>query len=66
VPRKVLAFRHVPFESLGMIADSLEEHDIAFEYVDLYCRAGSPDARAIDDHTARRRATADQLGGTDS
>src|SRR5216684_2242738 len=31
-----------------MIADSLEEHEIACEYVDLYRDARSPDARAID------------------
>jgi GMP synthase-like glutamine amidotransferase len=48
VPRKVLAFRHVPFESLGMIADSLDEHEITCEYVDLYRDARSPDARAAD------------------
>jgi GMP synthase-like glutamine amidotransferase len=48
VPRKVLAFRHVPFESLGMIADSLEEHQIAFEYVDLYRDIRCADARAVD------------------
>jgi GMP synthase-like glutamine amidotransferase len=48
VPRKVLAFRHVPSESLGRIADSLEEHDIACEYVDLYRDGGRPDARAAD------------------
>ena len=48
MPRKVLAFRHVPFESLGMIADSLEQHAIAFEYVDLYRAAACPDTSAID------------------
>jgi len=32
----VLAFRHVPFENLGLIADSLEEHDIKCRYVDQY------------------------------
>ncbi|MGH9722631.1 MAG: type 1 glutamine amidotransferase [Bryobacteraceae bacterium] len=36
---RVLAFRHVPFESLGLIADSLEEHGIASEYVDLFARS---------------------------
>jgi GMP synthase-like glutamine amidotransferase len=29
-----------------MIADSLEQHQIACEYVDLYCSATTPDARA--------------------
>lgn len=33
---RALAFRHVPFEHLGLIADSLQEHGIAFEYADLY------------------------------
>jgi GMP synthase-like glutamine amidotransferase len=46
VPLKVLAFRHVPLESLGMIADSLEQHSIAFEYVDLYTGADCPDTGA--------------------
>jgi GMP synthase-like glutamine amidotransferase len=32
---RVLAFRHVPFEHLGLIADSLREHAIQCEYVDL-------------------------------
>src|SRR5438270_2535572 len=36
MPPKVLAFRHVPFEHLGLIADSLDSHGIACEYVDLY------------------------------
>src|SRR5258708_7884524 len=35
MPAKVLAFRHVPFEHLGLIADSLESHGIAYEYADL-------------------------------
>jgi GMP synthase-like glutamine amidotransferase len=48
VPRKVLAFRHVPFESLGMIADSLEQHEITFEYVDLYGGAACPDTGSAD------------------
>ena len=46
--RKVLAFRHVPFEHLGRIADSLEKHAIACEYVDLYRGAALPDADAAD------------------
>jgi len=32
----VLAFRHVPFEHLGLIAQELERQQIIFEYVDLY------------------------------
>src|SRR5882672_6574629 len=35
MPAKVLAFRHVPSEHLGLIADSLESHGIAYEYADL-------------------------------
>jgi len=48
VPRKVLAFRHVPFESLGMIAEALEEQAIAYQYVDLYCGAAHPDTGPAD------------------
>jgi GMP synthase-like glutamine amidotransferase len=48
VSRKVLAFRHVPYESLGRIADSLEQHDIDCEYVDLNCGAARPDAGGAD------------------
>lgn len=33
---KVLAFRHVPFESLGLIAPALESHGIGIDYADLY------------------------------
>ena len=33
---RVLAFRHVPFEHLGLIADSLREHAIDCRYMDLY------------------------------
>jgi GMP synthase-like glutamine amidotransferase len=46
--RRVLAFRHVPFEHLGLIADSLEEHRIACEYVDLYRGGAHPDVDAVD------------------
>lgn len=45
---KVLAFRHVPFENLGRIADSLEQRGIACEYVDLYRGAARPDAGNAD------------------
>src|SRR2546423_10279093 len=44
-PTSVLAFRHVPFEHLGRIADSLALHGIAWEYVDLYREASLPDIR---------------------
>jgi GMP synthase-like glutamine amidotransferase len=33
---RILAFRHVPFEHLGLIADSLPQHAIECRYVDLY------------------------------
>jgi GMP synthase-like glutamine amidotransferase len=33
---KVLAFRHVPFESLGRIAPLLDQRGIACDYADLY------------------------------
>src|SRR5882724_3622908 len=35
-PAKVLAFRHVPFEHLGMIAGALASLGFACEYIDLY------------------------------
>jgi GMP synthase-like glutamine amidotransferase len=38
---KVLAFRHVPFEDLGLIRPVLEERGIACDYADLY-RDGAP------------------------
>jgi GMP synthase-like glutamine amidotransferase len=41
-PAKVLAFRHVPFEHLGLIADSLESHGIAYQYADLHCGGARP------------------------
>lgn len=33
---RILAFRHVPFEHLGLIADSLEAQGVEWEYADLY------------------------------
>jgi GMP synthase-like glutamine amidotransferase len=33
---RVLAFRHVPFEHLGLIADALAAHGVECRYVDLY------------------------------
>jgi GMP synthase (glutamine-hydrolysing) len=41
---RVLAFRHVPFEHLGLIADSLAERNIECRYVDLYASDGVPSA----------------------
>src|SRR5215472_533532 len=46
--RRVLAFRHVPFEHLGLIADSLAEHRIACEYLDVCNGAAPPDIYAAD------------------
>jgi GMP synthase-like glutamine amidotransferase len=43
---KVLAFRHVPFEHLGWIADSLASRGLAFEYVDLSPGGSPPDIGA--------------------
>ena len=33
---KVLAFRHAPFEGVGLIAPALEERGISLDYADLY------------------------------
>jgi GMP synthase-like glutamine amidotransferase len=38
---RVFAFRHVPFEDLGLIRASLEERGISIEYADLF-RPGAP------------------------
>jgi GMP synthase-like glutamine amidotransferase len=38
---KVLAFRHVPFEHLGLIAPALESRGVAVEYADLYADGAS-------------------------
>ena len=38
---RVFAFRHVPFEDLGLIRASLEERGISIEYADLY-HPGAP------------------------
>jgi len=38
---RVAAFRHVPFEDLGLIRASLEERGISIEYADLF-RPGAP------------------------
>ncbi len=38
----VLAFRHVPFEHLGLIAPALEAHGLEWEYVDLFRDPGRP------------------------
>ncbi|HLK66973.1 MAG TPA: gamma-glutamyl-gamma-aminobutyrate hydrolase family protein [Bryobacteraceae bacterium] len=34
--RRVVAFRHVPFEGVGLIASALEQRGLALEYADLY------------------------------
>jgi GMP synthase-like glutamine amidotransferase len=47
MPRKVLAIRHVPFEHLGLISDSLAAHGIAWKYADLYA-GGEADVRQAD------------------
>jgi GMP synthase (glutamine-hydrolysing) len=46
MPGKVLAFRHVPFEHLGRISDSLASRQIEYEYVDLFSGASVPDISA--------------------
>jgi len=40
-PKRVFAFRHVPFEDLGLIRAPLEERGISIEYADLYL-SGAP------------------------
>ena len=39
---KVLAFRHVPFEGAGRIADALDARGIALDYADLYAAGATP------------------------
>ena len=41
---RVFAFRHVPFEHLGLIADALRECGAECEYVDLYEPGSTPPA----------------------
>jgi GMP synthase (glutamine-hydrolysing) len=46
---RVLAFRHVPFEGLGLIEPALRGHDIAVEFADLYrADAAEPEIAAYD------------------
>ncbi len=46
---RVLAFRHVPFEGIGLIGRTLAERNIEVDYADLYCAdAEVPDAAAYD------------------
>jgi GMP synthase (glutamine-hydrolysing) len=46
---RVLAFRHVPFEGLGLIEPALESRGIALDYADLYQDGAElPDADAYD------------------
>ncbi len=46
---RILVFRHVPFEGLGLIESALESRGIPFDYCDLY-RPGAvmPDANGYD------------------
>jgi GMP synthase-like glutamine amidotransferase len=46
--KRVLAFRHVPFEHLGLIADSLAEHAIDCRYMDLYASGEAPSPQDAD------------------
>lgn len=39
---QVLAFRHVPFEHLGLIAPALGEHGLDYRYVDLFAESETP------------------------
>ena len=45
---RVLAFRHVPFEHLGLIADSLKGKNIEYSYVDLYASGDAPSVEDAD------------------
>ena len=38
---RVLVFRHVPFEGLGLIEPALRAHDIQVDFADLY-QTGAP------------------------
>jgi len=46
---RVLAFRHGPFEHLGLVGDALDAHGIAYDYVDLDQSPGfqSPAQQAV-------------------
>jgi GMP synthase (glutamine-hydrolysing) len=47
--KKVLAFRHVPFEGIGRIGAALAERGIACDYADLYSPgSATPDIAAYD------------------
>jgi GMP synthase-like glutamine amidotransferase len=39
---RVLAFLHVPFEHLGLIANALARHGVDCDYVDLYQSGSAP------------------------
>jgi GMP synthase-like glutamine amidotransferase len=46
---RVLAFRHVPFEGLGLIEPALQSRGIAFDFADLYqAGAALPDTSRYD------------------
>jgi GMP synthase-like glutamine amidotransferase len=40
---RVLAFRHVPFEHLGRIAEPLAGRGVEVEYIDLYANSAQPE-----------------------
>jgi GMP synthase-like glutamine amidotransferase len=42
---RVLAFRHVPFEGLGLIESALARSGLEFAYVDLYAGGEAPETR---------------------
>ena len=39
---RVVAFRHVPFEGLGLIQPALDDHGISVEFPDLFCDGAAP------------------------
>lgn len=39
---RVLAFRHVPFEDIGLIREPLESRGVAIDYADLYQNPSAP------------------------
>lgn len=39
---RVIAFRHIPFEGLGLIASVLERRNIEYQYADLFVEGAQP------------------------
>src|SRR5579871_3040829 len=39
---RVLVFRHVPFEGLGLISPALQERNVSVDYADLYLPGAAP------------------------